>query len=387
MILLDVILLDKSQKKQIRSYLMRLAVIVLPAVVLCHVVVDMKNETDGAPGYADGIAYNGARSSLVDYSQTNSEEVEEQLQKLGISVNDYKVVQAMILADTDIVDTGYLNSIAGISVKSAEGKWQDYTQTGMLQHFVSLAYNTPEIFVQVILQMILLLWFLISDRNIYKKLGLVCCYLGAYIIGSYYTYRGHMMYYVIQTLVLGVWCVILSIVLLENWEPEKVPATEIIVLDAVFVLLAGILFLGNGSWSGNLFASLNAKKSPVSDIVELDESDDTVYIWGVYDYDSIVWAEFFERQELLSEEFVAHNLVDGEWEYGQPYYVDYLHRIGLDNPMQALLNREHTYYVASEERCQMVLTFLQEHYDSNVVVENVGLVEEALPVWKFSKAQ
>jgi hypothetical protein len=54
--------------------------------------------------------------------------------------------------------------------------------------------------------------------------------------------------------------------------------------------------------------------------------------------------------------------------------------------MQALLNREHTYYVAPEERCQMVLTFLQEHYDSNVVVENVG-GKDGIPVWKFSVAQ
>jgi hypothetical protein len=191
----------------------------------------------------------------------------------------------------------------------------------------------------------------------------------------------------IQTLVLAVWCVIVSIALLENWENKKVPAAEIMVFDAIFVLLIGAHLIGNGSDSGNLFASLQAKESGISDIVELDESEDTVYIWGVYDYDSIVGAKFFYRQELPSEEFVAHNLVDGEWEYGQPYYVDYLHRIGLDNPMQALLNREHTYYVASEERCQMVLTFLQEHYDSNVVVENVGMAEDILPVWKFSKAQ
>jgi hypothetical protein len=387
MILVDMILLAKTQKKQILSYLKRLALVVLPSLVLCTVMVEIKNETDQSPYYADGIAYNAARSSLVDYSQTDSEAVEEQLQELGISENDYKMVQALILADTEIIDTEYLQSIAGISVKSAEGKWQEYTQLGMVMYFASLAYNTPEIFVQVILQLILLLWFLGSDLNIYKKLGLACCYLGALIIGSYYTYRGHMPYYVIQTLVLAVWCVIVSIVLLENWETKKVPAVEIMVFDAIFVLLIGVHLIENGSYSGNLFASLQAKNSEISDLVELDESEDTVYIWGVYDYDSIVGAQFFYRQELLSEEFVAHNLVDGEWEYGQPYYVDYLHKIGLDNPMQALLNREHTYYVASEERCQMVLTFLQEHYDSNVVVENVGMAEDILPVWKFSKAQ
>jgi hypothetical protein len=387
-LLWDVILLGRAQKKQRLSYLKRLALILVPIVVLCVISVEFRDETDRQPCYAEGIAYNGARSSLVDYSQMEWEDVGTQLQELGVSENDFKMVCAMILADTDIVDTEYLRSIAGISGKDSENKLQDFRRLGMKLQFIYLAYNTPEMFVQVILQLILLMGILFSDLNIYKKLGLGCCYLGAFLICSYFTYQGHMQDYVIQTLVLGVWCVLAAIVLLENRVMKKVPAAEVIVFDAVLILVAGVLSHGSGSYSGNLLACLNAKTSQISDIVELDESDDTVYIWSVNDFDRAVSSsEFFYGHKLLSEEFAAHNLVDGEWEYGQPYYVDYLHTIGLDNPMQALLNREHTYYVAPEERCQIVLTFLQEHYDSNVVVENVGLTEDSLPVWKFSISQ
>jgi hypothetical protein len=383
----DVVLLVKAPKREVLSYLRRLAFIALPAVVLCVVSVEIKNETDQSPGYAEGIAYNAARASMVDYSLLGWEEVGEQLQELGVSENDYKMLRKMILADTEIIDTEYIRSIAGISYKASEEKLQDYITVGLVQQFISLAYTTPVFFVQVILQMILLVWFLTSDLNIYKKLGLACCYLGAFIIGSYFTYKGHMMYYVTQALILAVWGAVASFALLEDGVTKKVPTVEIIVFNAVVALLMGILYYGGGSYSSNLFASLEAKTSQISDIVGLDESDDTVYIWSVYNFNSVMrTSEQFCGQKLLSEEFVAHNLVDGEWEYSQPYYVDYLHNIGLDNPMQALLNREHTYYVAPEERCQMVLTFLQEHYDSSVVVESVGEIK-GIPVWKFSAAQ
>jgi hypothetical protein len=373
MIITDIIVLGKQEWK---SYLKRLVCMVLPVLVLCGVVVGIKNVNDSSSLYSAGIAYNSARGTLVDYPQKDWEEIEDQLLEQGVSENDYNMVCSLILADTDVVNTEYMEDIADVSQQTSAEKLKDFIKDGAYQELQTIA-SSRVILAQIILIIFLLGMFFCSDLNIYRKLELTLCLPGAILIICYFTYAGHCPAYVIQTILLGVWCVFSSVLLEKKMESKKV---NIIVV----ILLANMFFYTPSSYSSNLFASFTAKTSQITDIVELDESDDTVYIWGVYDYDSVIKkSAFFKEHKLLSKEFTYHNLVDGEWQYGQPYYIDYLNTIGIDNPMQSLLYRDHTYYVANDERCQMVLTFLQEHYDENVVVSYIGEVEE-VPVWQFT---
>ena len=76
------------------------------------------------------------------------------------------------------------------------------------------------------------------------------------------------------------------------------------------------------------------------------------------------------------------NIIDGGCAYGQIYFSEYLNRLEIENPMSALIQREHTYYVSEEERCDCVLQFLREHYNGNTQVECVGMTE-GVPIWKF----
>ena len=67
--------------------------------------------------------------------------------------------------------------------------------------------------------------------------------------------------------------------------------------------------------------------------------------------------------------------------YGQVCYNNYLSSIDLCNPMQALLD-ENVYYIGNGERSEMILTFLREHYDSNIVIQEIDNIE-GIPVWQF----
>ena len=77
------------------------------------------------------------------------------------------------------------------------------------------------------------------------------------------------------------------------------------------------------------------------------------------------------------------NITDGKWVYGQVCYNNYLSSIDLRNPMTALLD-ENVYYTRNRERCEMILAFLQEHYDSNIVVQEIDNIE-GIPMWQFTR--
>ena len=84
--------------------------------------------------------------------------------------------------------------------------------------------------------------------------------------------------------------------------------------------------------------------------------------------------------KLMSQDFMEHHVIEGEWNFNQVYYKNYMNRLGVPNLTQALIEREDTYYVA--QNCSSMWTYLKEHYDETVQAVQVDELD-GIPVWKF----
>lgn len=111
--------------------------------------------------------------------------------------------------------------------------------------------------------------------------------------------------------------------------------------------------------------------------------EETLYLWQTNEFVQYPVRSFMNQGKLLPEEFLEHNLCYGEWIYGQVYYQNYMEELGVRNPMRALLGRDETYYVAEDN--DLVLIWLQEHYDEGIQVRATGEVNQ-IPVWEFDGA-
>ena len=85
---------------------------------------------------------------------------------------------------------------------------------------------------------------------------------------------------------------------------------------------------------------------------------------------------------LPSKDVSDHHLTMGDVSYGQKTFYDQLNRMGISNPMRALIERENTFVAGGEENATRVLIWLREHYDESVRMEAVGEYGNAT-VWQY----
>ncbi len=64
-----------------------------------------------------------------------------------------------------------------------------------------------------------------------------------------------------------------------------------------------------------------------------------------------------------------HNIALGDWTSGQPYYSDFLARIGHPNPIRDLVEKDNVYIMSNS---QYILDFLREHYGADLVLVEAG---------------
>ena len=131
--------------------------------------------------------------------------------------------------------------------------------------------------------------------------------------------------------------------------------------------------------AGALQSAFNARSTAAD-----GEKDGTVYIWDpVYAMDSPLMAPYAQNPAMLpGADVFDHHLMMGDVSYGQKAFYDQLNRMGIRNPMRALLERENTFVAGGEENATRVLIWLREHYDESAQMEAVGEYGNAT-VWQY----
>lgn len=272
--------------------------------------------------YAYGVAYNQIFSNMVDFPMKDYEEVKHVLP--GVSRNDYESLQVRLLADTDHVVPQY-----GAVIKDVGRTYAgSFNMSGLKESNLFLLKTIAE-----------------SPKT--------CLFCG--ILLFFLTEQWKEYYHVLR------------------WGKR-----------IFFVLLFAIVMIDTVTYDFVRPQSVFHVEKDVEETPwESTYKEETLYLWQTNEFVQYPVRSFMNQGKLLPEEFLEHNLCYGEWIYGQVYYQNYMEELGVRNPMRALLGRDETYYVAEDN--DLVLIWLQEHYDEGIQVRATGEVNQ-IPVWEFDGA-
>ncbi|MGN0502901.1 MAG: hypothetical protein ACI4HN_08245 [Ruminococcus sp.] len=366
------------ERKGYKKYILRFSLIVLSILLCCGCHKVINSFVSGSDTYTYATHYNSERSKLFDFENYDYEEISSELNKLNISQNDYNSIRASLLADTEVVTPEYMKNITAVSQHDFSEKIYDLHKN--LADVLYILQTDTALSLQCIafIFFILLLIILTDCSYIYVCELLLSC-LGTIIIILYFSFLGRIPDRVIQSIFIGNWFVYISAFLNNEFKWKFRTKRLLGLLYGIMIAgiaISSVLVVNNSS---TVFSSITANKCTTEPI----KNSDNKYIWNTSSYNDYVDNVFWSINKLPSIEFMKQNISDGKWVYGQVCYNDYLNSIGLSNPMKSLLENN-VYYVSDEVRCDMVLTFLKEHYDKNITVEQVDSIDDT-PVWKFSK--
>lgn len=369
-----VIVFLKTRKEE-RYEEVRTLVKIIIAPVACAVFLCL---TDGAvrqtEGYHAAILYDDARVAIVDYSMKSWDEVNDQLE--GISRNDYESARRWILSDVERIDVEYLQYLGDVGHKK-DFELSLQGLIGMQKRVLSVFIDSPHFRYLGPLMGMLFLLGMCMHFPIYNKVQMVLLFLGTDLIFLYLAYVGRAIERGYIPAIYALLSSLAILFLLENQgEKSRFLSGGIVVIFAVLCIGREVL-LGNWELGQNLFISKTETGNKYDAWCENDE----LYIWNAGSYMNGPVQSFAELGKLVPGEVLEHHLIEGAWIYGQVYFQQYLEKIDVANPMEALVERDNTFYVA--EDCTYVLRYLQEHFDEKLFATHVGEID-GTSVWEFA---
>lgn len=337
-----------------------------------------------SPSYAAANAYSDARRSFVDYPSRPWAEVAGDVTALGLSENDYETLSRSILLDPDVATTPTLQALSGIARERGFTLNADTLHT-LGRDFLA-AFSTLQLKVFALLTVLLLSALWLSDTPLLHKIEALLAVLGAMLIALYYLYRGRLPERLFVAVFLMQFSVLLPLFLAAQ-PPRRFSVHRFWKAFCALAACGLCLLLVKNRHNYHitqLAVSAGTAASADTELLPADSSD-TVYVWDSMSLALYMTEHYMMPGKLPSTSFVQQNLAWGEWNTsGQPFYQDLLASLGMDNSMQALLTRPHTYLVAEDAAC--IETWLQEHYDPAATLQQVGTVDVyaagPVPVWQ-----
>lgn len=368
-----------ASRKDKKSFWLRLGIILFAVLVCVGGNKALSSIVSNSDYYHDSVVYNNARSSLVDYENRPWEEISEEFEKLGVSENDYECMKRWMLADTEIFTSKYLGDAS--SIAKFDNKLKIFLERSMLSGLWYVINNVTPFMLQTI-AFISILLFLVLFSSIRKLqiLEIILSYVGTVIIFIYLSIMGRLPERVIQSVFVYIWFIIMLVVFSGNLN-IRIQNRRIKSVFAGMILFAALsaAFSANTAQNTAMNVSINSRLSHIDSFGDENKK----YVWNVTEYGKYQEETFGSVNKLPSQNFMDYNISDGGWEYGQVYWYQYLSRVGMENPIKSLLETN-VYYVSTENKCDIVLTYLREHYGEDIIVEQVDKTD-ICPIWKFSR--
>ncbi len=359
--------------------------------------------------YKSGLEFDRARVKVWDFPVSEWNELKDKPEDLDKTI--YRGAIHGLYADTNLVNIYNLKKIA-----DAGSKWRyPVSPAGIVKGIREIAgmliIDKTGLAMPVILLVLSALGiFMITDSR-YYRLEAVLAVIGTFTIIIYFIMKGRAPSRVWLPPVfasLG----IMAVVPLRLEEGEKIftkGAAEsrkraLLCLGttlALFFIAVSTYLLCTGSVLHRLTTPLNAcgpvKEDKFSgayggnrryllcgwDISA--EDDNTVsesYLHGWYEAEKT----FIEQGKLPPAVFFRYYLSSGEFFYGQEYHNDLLHEIGIDNPIEALFERDDLYLLDMSRDTlfrEFFYVYLYEHY-GEMTVREVGNINGS-PVFEFRR--
>ena len=335
-----------------------------PACIAIVILMVTQFVVNSFEPFATAMRYNDARTAIVDYpiSSWNEEEMPD------IEAADYAAASTWFLSDTDIMTADRLEIMA------TAGKRNKYDLSGdrikrVLNEMKTKVWGT-DIYMSMMIVMCILsaLWNVISQKSWWMKAIAISAILGSFIILFYFTIRGRAPFRIWQPVLFAILSVEASVIINGKMHFGS------IVRSAVMLLLFVVLYYSVGQVGAHM--KLRSPHTAFTSRVGTDDSayeqtfrNDDLYIWP--QWHTSITIHFGDMGKLPTQRVLDHNIAIGDWTSGQPYYTEFLKRIGHENPIKDLVEKPNVYIMSNEN---YILNFLRLHYGEDIELVESGTV-------------
>lgn len=336
--------------------------------------------------------FNDVRSELSDFPHRSYGEIDDELAKLGVSENDYRLLFSWITEDPDFFTIERLEAIADVAVinpldsvdpmEAASGyAWKllhDYRTLGLLIGTLAILLVT------------------LNGRNRIIALGLLAL---AVILSVIFYAWGRLPTRVHHP----IWLYSLTaIMLLAPWRLDAGAALQLRsrfvrfagkAVDAVALALpvvAATLIIGVGVvyfTPERITTAFTVETfEPKSDLVAyIEDHPEKAF---AYDYKSGQELKFSHYlRAVYSREVLSELIPLGGWNARAPYALSTNAANGMENPLRDLVeNKDALYLCRSEKVSSAIITYIQEHYYPNAGYKLVDVIDgenTTVPIYVF----
>lgn len=325
------------------------------------------------PEWAAYQRFNQARTAAVDYSLAPWDEVQNKLEPLGITENDYWCAQNWVLADPEVFSTERMEAIAEQKVTADH---DDGFALQALRYFLRAPLR-----VRACSAFLLLFLLAMLTGGIWQRFAVLCAGGGSCVISLYFFWQGRLIDRVEAVIWLGAVCVALV------QSPQRLPRGR----GAAKLAggLAGAALLAVTGWRMlplTLPNSLLSAQYQVTDkVIQTTLLGNNYYLWDVLQGGES-WANAYGNVHLPTREFFDHNGYLGGWTERSPALLERRARLGLENPIRALVEKENVYLIDTA-RPDRILKLLQEHYEPLTALSTAQKMDEDLWALAFTTPQ
>ncbi len=359
---------DKMDKGMFKRYLLNflLLLVVLGGAKSIDILSYSLSEQ-----WRDYTEFNRARAAVIDYGVPPYDEYEEQYQEIGFSRNDTLLLSKWCFADNEKFTSENLQKIAAMR-EPKEINLQfigDFARFLLEQNYNSMLFR---------LYLALFVFALFKNRRTLAFYGITLVLFCGLNLILYYI--GRVPLRVEFVILISAVFSNISFMLRDSYSKlaenrKDTGQWKVVLAIAVFAVF---------SLSNHYLVQYRDMEYPVQPrqfLENLGENQDNIYMLSItgiaqtYQYCYKPWRREMEPGNLF---FM------GTWLTKVPFYEKMLDEMELENPMHDLILKDNFYYVTAEP-CgypQVELTFLQENYDSEAKVRQVG-GEDGYNIWQF----
>ena len=326
--------------------------------------------------------YNQVRANLLDYGLPVWEENRSNYEAIGFTENDIYMLSRWFLVDNQNFSYENLSQMASWKKKEGITSFIRNTGGGVCGDFIHRNYKNLLFYIWII-QLILSI-FSNKTCRIYALFNIVMV-LGIYL---YLYYIGRVLPRVEYAIFLSA---IFSLLMcwLNDFGQKYVFFSHVrfsikfIVGILVFCLIfLGIKYYDESTGTENQYWAKQEKT-----LEYLANKKESVYLLDILSFVDI--CNSYRPFQSVPNYFLSNFCFTGGWHSNAPFEKSLFDRLGLENPVQDLINKETVYYVKREGYdVDVELLYLQQNYNSgeNCNIE-ACLVEEygGFWIWQFVK--
>lgn len=321
-----------------------------------------------------------ANSVINDYPFYPYDQVSDELQEIGVSYNDFRLVTNWITEDPDFFTLERLQAIGDISRNSS------FSLTNVISG--SIAY--AKAFFQDPWRVVLLALFVVAvclygDKS--KRRWMLAIIFGGFLIALSLKVLGRLPDRVHDPL----WLFVLISTVLLDTPSGQVPtiasglaSTIDRLAKPVISLTVAVACVGMFGYSivnytperitGVFAADSFEPTCTLTDYVE--EHPDNIFVFDVLTNQDLKRA--CALRGLPTEDYISRTVILGGWDARAPFVVSNNKSMGAANPIKALVDNENALYVCDPNKPpKRILAYLQEHYYPNARCEIVDTIPDS----------